>query len=255
MSDWILLRGLTRETRHWGVLPGVLQTHAGIGPVTMLDLPGNGVEAAGRAPANVAAMVAFLRERAARQGLARPYGLLAMSLGAMVAAQWAQQHPEEIGALVLVNTSMRPFCSVAERLPPRNWPALLGMALRWHNAPYCERIVYRLTCNASAAFATDVAQWCAIRGSAPVSRANALRQLWAAARYHAPDAPPACPTLVLSSAADHLVDPVCSAHLAKAWGAQHRRHPWAGHDLPHDDPAWLAGTVARWQAATSASHR
>ncbi|KJK21146.1 hydrolase [Burkholderiaceae bacterium 16] len=249
MSDWILLRGLTRETRHWGALPGVLQTTAGIRPIAMLDLPGNGVEAAGRAPASVAAMVEFMRERARERALAPPYRLLAMSLGAMVAAEWARRHPGEIGALVLINTSMRPFCALTERLPPRNWPALLGMALRWHHAAYCERTVHRLTCNTSAARAADVAAWCAIRASAPVSRANALRQLWAAARYEAASRPPACPTLVLSSAADRLVDPACSAHLAAAWRVLHRRHPWAGHDLPHDDPAWLAATMAWWLAS------
>jgi pimeloyl-ACP methyl ester carboxylesterase len=252
MSDWILLRGLTRETRHWGALPGILQTAAGIGPVAMLDLPGNGTEAAGRAPADVAAMVAFLRERARKRALAKPYRLLAMSLGAMVAAEWAQRHPGEIGALVLINTSMRPFSAVTERLPPRNWPALFGMALAWHHADYCERTIHRLTCNTSTALAADVAAWRLIRASAPVSRANALRQLWAAARYHAAPTPPACPTLVLSSVADRLVGPACSARLAAAWRVPHRRHPWAGHDLPHDDPAWLAATVAWWLASGGA---
>ncbi|MDF3837819.1 alpha/beta hydrolase, partial [Cupriavidus basilensis] len=180
MSAWILLRGLTRETRHWGALPGMLETTAGIGPVVMLDLPGNGVETAAQAPANVAAMVDFVRERARGRGLASPYRLLAMSLGAMVAAEWAHRYPREIGALMLINTSMRPFCGVTQRLPPRNWPALLGMALRWHDADFCERTVHRLTCSTSAALAADVAAWSSIRASAPVSRTNALRQLWAA---------------------------------------------------------------------------
>jgi hypothetical protein len=52
--------------------------------------------------------------------------------------------------------------------------------------------------------------------------------------------------LVLSSTADRLVDTRCSAALAAAWLAPHYRHPWAGHDLPHDDAPWVAQRVAGW---------
>ncbi|MGO4331647.1 alpha/beta fold hydrolase [Cupriavidus sp. 2TAF22] len=253
LNEWILLRGLTREARHWGALPAALRARCGITRLTLLDLPGNGTEAARRAPPSVAAMVEHMRASARRQALAPPYRVLAMSLGAMVAAEWARRYPQEIGALVLVNTSMRPFGSVAQRLRPRNWAALAGMALRWQDGPYCERTIHRLTCNTRAALAADVAAWSAIRASAPVSRGNALRQLWAAARYRAAAAAPRCPTLVVSSAADRLVDPECSARLAAAWAVAHRRHAWAGHDLPHDDPAWLAATVAHWMREPGAS--
>jgi pimeloyl-ACP methyl ester carboxylesterase len=75
-----------------------------------------------------------------------------------------------------------------------------------------------------------------------VSRANALRQLAAAARYAARGVP-RCPVLVLSSRGDQLVNPVCSTRLARAWGAPHVEHPWAGHDLPHDDPQWLVDAL------------
>jgi hypothetical protein len=39
---------------------------------------------------------------------------------------------------------------------------------------------------------------------------------------------------------------ISSGQLAAAWGAPHREHPWAGHDLPHDDPAWTAEQVRAW---------
>lgn len=28
----------------------------------------------------------------------------------------------------------------------------------------------------------------------------------------------------------------------------HHRHPWAGHDLPHDDLGWVCQQLARWLA-------
>jgi hypothetical protein len=51
---------------------------------------------------------------------------------------------------------------------------------------------------------------------------------------------------VLSSKADRLVNPLCSTQLATAWQVPHHIHPWAGHDLPHDDGQWVCERVADW---------
>ncbi|MFM0343505.1 alpha/beta fold hydrolase [Paraburkholderia sp. NPDC080076] len=256
MSTWILLRGLTREIRHWGRLPGLLHgavnesaLHMGApGRLLLLDLPGNGEFTHLRAPSTVADMVGFVRNAALQSGMPGPYCVLAMSLGGMVATDWAQRHPYEIERLVLINTSMRPFSQMQERLRPSAWPDLLGVAAHWRDAPRAEHGIHRLTCNNVETLGDDLDTWSRIRRSAPVSRGNALRQLWAAARFTADAARPECPLLILSSRADKLVDPVCSAKLAAAWGALHCEHPWAGHDLPHDDPAWTSEQVRAWLA-------
>jgi pimeloyl-ACP methyl ester carboxylesterase len=246
MNTWILLRGLTRETRHWGRLPGLLREAVGADRVLLLDLPGNGEFADLRAPQTVERMVDFVRRAALQSGARAPYRVLAMSLGGMVAADWAQRHPGEIGRLVLINTSMRPFSRMHERLRPSAWPGLLDVAAHWRDAARAERGIYRLTCNSVETRDADLDTWREIRRSAPVSRGNAIRQLWAAARFSAAAAKPHCPLLILSSRADKLVDPVCSTRLAAAWNATHREHPWAGHDLPRDDPAWIIEQVSPW---------
>ncbi|WOD16463.1 alpha/beta fold hydrolase [Paraburkholderia kirstenboschensis] len=278
MSTWILLRGLTRETRHWGCLPDVLREATGASGVSLIDLPGNGAFAHLRAPATVADMVDFVRIAAVQGGAAGigaaglgaagsgatglgavrtgptdiitrgPFNVLAMSLGGMVATAWAQRYPAEIGRLVLINTSMRPFSRVHERLRPSAWPGLLTIAMHWSDAVRAESGIHRLTCNNVDTLKADLQSWSMIRRSAPVSRGNALRQLWAAARFTAGAAKPACALLILSSHDDRLVDPVCSTKLAAAWGATHREHAWAGHDLPHDDPAWVGEQVSAWLA-------
>ena len=52
---WILLRGLTRESRHWGAFAASLDAAcAGVLPI---DLPGNGTAAHTRSPARVEAFV------------------------------------------------------------------------------------------------------------------------------------------------------------------------------------------------------
>lgn len=252
MSHWILLRGLTREQRHWGEFPerfrATFSDYDATG-VVCIDLPGNGCEANVRSPENVREMTAWLRDKALGLNLQPPYRLLAMSLGGMVATDWAQRHPEEIDALVLINTSMRPFCAVTERLRPSAWPNLARVAASWTERMRCEGLIHELTCNRVDTLSDDLIQWRAIRAGAPVSARNALRQLWAAARFTADAAPPRCPALLLSSQADALVDPRCSTRVAARWQAAHATHPWAGHDLPHDDPQWTADAILAWQRA------
>ncbi|HEY4352470.1 MAG TPA: alpha/beta hydrolase [Paraburkholderia sp.] len=243
MSAWILLRGLTRETRHWGTLPQRLADAFDGTRVLPVDLPGNGEFARLRSYCSVADMVGFVRHVAFKSGLPGPYRVLAMSLGGMVATDWAQRHPREIDSLVLINTSMRPFNPPHERLRPRAWPVLMRVAAHWRDARVAESAIHAMTCNNRRALAADIDAWAAIRRSAPVTRVNALRQLTAAATFRAAAAPPACRTLMLSSSADGLVNPACSASVAAAWRAPHRQHASAGHDIPHDDPAWIVEQI------------
>lgn len=257
--SWVLLRGLGREARHWGELPRRIaqisriagaSPVAGCQPVLALDLPGNGEFCSQASPCSVRGMVDFARRQLLARGWPPPYHFVAMSLGGMVASDWAQQFPQEVARLVLINTSMRPFSGVAERLRPGNWLPLLRLAARWPDAGYVERLIHRLTCQNLALRDEDVAAWLDIRKSAPVSAANAGRQLWAAARFSSAIEPPLCPVLVLSSIGDRLVHPLCSARLAQAWQAAHHAHPWAGHDLPHDDPDWVCRRMAEWLEKT-----
>lgn len=246
MTTWILLRGLTREARHWADLPQRLRASGIEGEIVFADLPGSGAHSRVRVPASVPAIVDFVRADLIARGYRPPFRVIALSLGAMIAAAWAQREPLDIECLALINTSMRPFSGPFMRLRPRALPELSCAALRWHSRRDAEAAIHNLTCKRRDKRDMDLAAWIEIYRSAPVTRANAWRQLWAAARFKADDAPPQCPMLVLSSRGDTLVHPGCSAALAQAWGVAHRQHPWAGHDLPHDDPAWLADRVARW---------
>jgi len=244
--SWILLRGLTREARHWGGFTEQLASQLSPSSVTALDLPGNGEFYQQPSPTSVSAIAEFARQQLLAQNIKPPYQLLAMSLGGMVATHWARRYPQEVSRLVLINTSMRPFSRMTERLRPGNWPELALLAARWSDGDYAESTIHRITCHLKSQQAKDLAQWLQIRKSAPVSSANALRQLLAAARFSGTRTAPRCPVLVLSSGADQLVNPVCSTQMAQAWQAAHRSHPWAGHDLPHDDGPWVGEQVAGW---------
>jgi pimeloyl-ACP methyl ester carboxylesterase len=257
MSTWILLRGLMREQRHWGGFPAVLAQalKADGAPLHIVtpDLPGNGQRHALRSPTRVTEMVAFCRSELLARGLAPPYNVLALSLGGMAAVEWASQHPQEVARLVLINTSMRPYSPFYQRLRWQNYPTILRQLVTGGVAQQ-EAMILRLTSQlAGAGTSADagaqlVQRWVGYQREYPVSQANALRQLWAAARFRAPATRPPVPLLVLASQGDRLVDHHCSLRLAAAWDAPLRLHPSAGHDLPLDDGAWVAQAVADWLA-------
>jgi pimeloyl-ACP methyl ester carboxylesterase len=247
MSTWVLLRGLTRESGHWGRFPHILRERLPPGAqVLTLDLPGNGRLNGLRSPARIEAMVQSCRQQLHALGIERPCHLLAMSLGAMVAVDWAMRYPQTLAGCVLVNTSLRPFSPWYRRLRPANYATLLGLALARHASRRREEAILRLTSRLPEARSQVLDDWTTLRDAQPVSRSNALRQLLAAACYRAPARAPDVPLLLLASMGDSLVHPGCSLQLARRWGTHVVTHPWAGHDLPLDDGPWVAGQVSRW---------
>lgn len=245
---WVLLRGLTREQGHWGAFTTTLARALPGAQVLALDLPGSGEWHRERSPARVEAMAEHCRAQLQRRGVAPPYRVLALSLGAMVATAWAEHHPTELAAAVLINTSLRPFSPFHQRLRPRNYATLLRVALAPLSARDRERAVLQLTSRGRDHGSAVLDAWVAIRRERPVAAANALRQLWAAARYRAPLAKPAVPLLLLASDGDTLVDMHCSLAVARHWACPIAIHPWAGHDLPLDDGRWVAQQVRDWAA-------
>lgn len=247
MTTWVLLRGLMRETRHWGEFPAVLRAQLPGAEVVTLDLPGNGRLYRSCSPLRIEDMAEGVRSELSARGFAPPYYLLGLSMGAMVAVAWATLHPQELRGCVLINSSLRRFDPFYRRLRPGAYPALL--TLLGGDAVQQERAILRLTSCRGDAQPRILDAWVAYRCECPVSRRNALRQLTAAALYRAPASRPPMPVLVLASSMDALVDPRCSRRLAVQWNAALAIHPGAGHDLPLDDAAWVAGQVRDWLMA------
>ena len=246
VSSWILLRGLTREARHWGEFPAIFRSAITDAELITIDLPGNGRLHKMASPASVSEMAEFCRAEVRRLNLLPPYHILAMSLGAMVAVAWAAEQPQELAACVLINTSLRPFSPFYRRLKPQNYPALLKLALLGGDEREWERLILRLTSNQVEKHQEVLDAWLSYRREYPVSSANALRQLFAASRYRAPATAPSVPLLILASSKDALVDVRCSQHIALCWHADIAEHAMAGHDIPLDDGPWVAARVRDW---------
>jgi hypothetical protein len=89
---------------------------------------------------------------------------------------------------------------------------------------------------------------------APVSCASVLAQLVAAGRF-SPPAPAMLSARLQFVCArnDALVSARCTRDLAAWYGAESVEHPWAGHDLPLDDPAWLCDRIEEFASTELAA--
>ena len=217
--------------------------------IVCLDLPGNGQLHAQRSPARVDAMVDAARQQLRERDIHGPLRLVALSLGGMVAVQWLCNHPREIEAVALINSSAARFSPFWKRLRPANYPSIVCQGLLGRNRLRREQMILRIS--------TDLLdperrqrlaeRFTEVDRLRPVSAANTVRQLWAALRFRAPVAlPPAARLLVINGAGDRLVHPDCSRDLARHWQRPLLAHPRGGHDLSLDAPDWLARTLARW---------
>ncbi len=246
MNSWVFLRGLAREARHWGDFPRQFREANPNTNILTPDLPGNGRLNHVPSPRNIAESVDFVRAALRRIGTPPPYHLLGLSLGAMVTVEWASRHPGELGPSVLINTSLRPFSPFHDRLSPRNYGNMIGLALLKKNVTETEREILRMTSAHSEEHAEVIAAWVPYRNENPVTKSNALRQMIAAARYRAPQKKPEIPLLILAGAKDRLVNPRCSAKISAQWQVTLRIHADAGHDLPLDAGKWAASQVRDW---------
>ena len=252
-APWILLRGLTREAGHWGEFVPLLREAVAPHRVLTPDLPGNGMRWAERSAATVPALMEAVRAELAAQGIHPPYRMLGMSLGAMACVAWAEMYADEVEVMVLVNTSLRPFSAFHQRLLPRAWLPLARLLTLGASPEAMEQVVLALTSRndfSEAARAQRLADWVGLRQRHPVSRASAVNQLLAAARYRAPQAAPDMPILVVGTHGDRLVSPRCSESLARHWRVPLVQHADAGHDLPLDAAEWLAAQVAHFNTCT-----
>lgn len=245
-SNWILLRGLARESAHWGDFLPALQHAFPNSTLHPLDLPGTGQDYQGRSPSSVAAITDNLRARALALGLLdQSVGIIAVSLGAMVAWDWRQRFPEDSCATVLMNTSFAGVSPFYQRMRWQRMATFLTLMAQQDMARR-EADIVALVSNNPANYPTIAEQWTAIQTQRPISLTNGLRQIIAAARFR-PSLTVSQPNvLLLNSQGDRLVAPACSEAISRQWELELHSHPWAGHDLTLDASDWVIAQIQQW---------
>ncbi|MEZ4273310.1 MAG: alpha/beta hydrolase [Myxococcota bacterium] len=243
VKHWLLIRGLVREQRHWYEFPEIFSHHFPDTQLSMLDLPGVGTEHQRSAPLNIGAYVEDFRRRWLGMRDDAAWGLLTISLGSMIGLRWSADYPDDFKRHVVINTSAMNLGLPWQRFRPSVLPGLARSAFAGDSIQREELILQatsRRPCKAgiaerSASFARD----------APVKRGAALRQLLAASLFCVPKNIPV-PTFVLCSTLDPMVNVICSRKLAAMQRWPIAEHPWAGHDLPLDDPQWVCEKMQYW---------
>lgn len=232
---WIFLRGLGRESGHWGEFPETFSQALGVQVLT-LDLPGFGHNLNAPSPNTIEEIALAIRNQVPNSKA--PLGLLANSLGAMVALELAHQNPGLLSHLVLINGSLASLSTPWRRLRPRA-AAMVIRNLFEKDLSKREKRVIALTSNRPEIAEKTHETWLGISQARPPRRSNVSAQLVAASRYRLKPGAHDSRILVLTSKADRMVHWSCSQKLAVALGARLKIHEKAGHDLVLDDPKWV----------------
>lgn len=244
--NWLFLRGLGRQQRHWGSFPETFIGSLAGDKVFFLDLPGSGTELRRRSPQSVRAICDDVHERflSLKKREGGDWSLLALSLGGMVALDWAGRYPEEIKNVVLINSSAANLSLPWERLNWKLIPTLLKASTQ-KDPVLREKAILMLTSNrARDELDRTAVQWASFADNPTLSRKNALKQLAAAVAFKAPAKEKIhSKVLVLSSMRDRFTSSKCSYALARYYGFHQAVHPTAGHDLSLDDPEWVSEQV------------
>lgn len=245
-QNWLLLRGLARESSHWGDFTQQLQDAFPNANISVIDLPGTGQYHLENSPNNIKSITQITREHAYEKGLIeQPLTILAVSLGGMVAWEWMRSFPNDINGACIINTSFSNLSPFYQRLRWQCYPQFLAL-LTQKNLKSREKSILQLVSNNREHDEPISHVWADIQNQRPISLKNSFKQIVAAATYTPDHHKPFQPVLLLNSLQDRLVSAHCSASIQQHYQLPLRQHPWAGHDLTLDDPAWVNEQLKKW---------
>lgn len=253
----ILMIGLTKESGHWNhafiaYIKKLYQTD----DLVMIDIPGTGYYRNEKTPFRIPNIIRKTRERYFPQlNMEKERMLISISLGSMLATEWARQYPDDFQALVIINSSYRRFNRLIHRVQPKAMVSFVKIFLT-RNPIRKEENILNLCSNNSSVREHVLPDWLAINRARPVMKRNMLRQTIAGAIYK-PRRKPKTRLLIIASRHDRLANYRCSIEINRRWGGDLLiiRDPAIGHGIHIDAPELLAEVIHTWyiNPKTSAS--
>jgi alpha-beta hydrolase superfamily lysophospholipase len=239
-----MLRGLGRETKHWDEDFLNMLVRRDLVP-ELIDLPGAGDFRDILSPTDIADYVSFLQSqwKKLNNNPDEKVYLLGHSLGGMIAIRWAFEYPEQFHKVLLVNTSDQRSNSLTRRLKPFGLMKLMKI-MASPEIKTKEQEVLEMISNNDVAKKQVLDRWVNIACTRPMKTLSLINQVYAASKFSAPTKLQV-PAVYITSTADKMVSHKCSETLARLHKATLHKHDKAGHDLPLDDPDWLADCIAR----------
>ena len=234
-KTFYFIRGLSRESRHWGNFLDVFSQKFKV-KVKPIELPGVGYRYKEKCPNQIADIVDDLRKNF--HDTDQPIGIISISMGGMIALDWAHRFPKEISHLCLINSSASNLSSINERL---TWKAIgtIPSLLFMKDLFSREKKILELTCQNRESINATAKLYAEYANEFPVSKKNFFNQLHAASVFKVPNKLSGCNLVILNSENDQLVNPLCSLRLAENFQVELFTNKKAGHDLVYDDPAWI----------------
>ncbi|MBI3133097.1 MAG: alpha/beta hydrolase [Bacteroidetes bacterium] len=240
-----LLRGLTRESGHWGSFIELFQQQMPDAVIHLLDLPGSGKYVHEKASVSIARMVDFMRHDFLKEQGEGERIICATSLGGMVASEWVMRHKSDFQGLIIINSSFKKICTTAERVKAgvrRDMVRILFTG----NLHKREALIVNVNSNRPEIHAAITAEWVEIQKKRTMSRRNILAQTLAGMLYGVKQRKPEVPLLIFGSKGDRMVCTRCIEKTHAAFGGTLIWHPDSGHALPLDEPQWLGEQIANW---------
>jgi len=241
MQNWVLLRGLARQSGHWEDFPTLLEHSLGA-HVLKLDYPGIGTDQAESCPKRLVEVVDYL-EAKAKTKFKDSFYVLGISLGGMVAMKWLEMSSNVKGAVV-INSSVPELCKRSERMIPKALRRFITCPMQ-KEMRQREAIVLGLCSNKHAHDNDVIDHWTQVSTKWPISLRVIYRQLIWSVQASLPQSRKEDVLLLASK-----YDKICHVNCTKKMGQMLEQPVYinksAGHDLCLDDPQWVLEKMRAW---------
>lgn len=232
---WLLIRGLGRQKKHWHDFTPLLNTHSE--GVLCIDLPGVGDNKDAPTPHTISGHTDFLRTHFLNHKKDdEKWGVLGISLGGMIALDWAARFSDDFKRAVVINSSSNDTGHILQRFSIYTYYRLIRTVIS-SDPIERENEIMKMVSNLRVDDKPLLQKFAEIRQNEPVSKSTLSKQLFAASQFMLPTKI-TIPVLILASLKDNMVDVRCSKQIASHLKAKIKIHPTAGHDLTLDDPDW-----------------
>ncbi|MCT4643046.1 MAG: alpha/beta hydrolase [Bacteriovoracaceae bacterium] len=240
------LRGLVREKEHWSTITEEIKDFFPNANIYFLEIPGVGEHYQQTSPDNFDDMIEFMRSSYIDQFDGQKNLLISISLGGMIARNWAYKYPDDFSHIVLMNSSFKGITPLFKRLKPSAVAKFIQL--------FCTKDIQKRELGILELVANDkdkrknyLDKWIHIQANRPVSRKSFVNQIKSALTCKTITSKPEnTKLLILAGKEDRLCNYESSLMLHKAWGGELKIHPTAGHDLPIDASTWVLTQIKEW---------
>ncbi len=238
MKKLVLIRGLGRDSRHWGPLLEELKQALPQLEILCLDLLGFGSKAEKKTPLDISEMTEDLLSELPKD----PVHIIGLSLGGMVVMDLVDRYPDRVDKYIIMNSSLKSLSPPWERFKFNLIAPTLKQLIYSTPEDIEKLIIDTVFSDPTSDKAEALDLWTEIQVQSPISKIAFLRQLYAASRYTGPKKLRAT-GLILTGEKDKLVSSNCSLRIAEHYNLELRVNPKSGHD-PLDAPVWFVDKVS-----------